>query len=63
MLALEKILSHAKVTGEGAIDASTIKNLHFNFLIFFIFNLMAQVSQDGKVTGDNPFSYSHAPKF
>jgi hypothetical protein len=47
------ILSRAKVTGEGVVDTSTIENLHFNFLIF---NSIAEVSQDGKVTGGDPFS-------
>jgi hypothetical protein len=44
------------VTGEGAVDASTIKNQYFNFLILFIFNPMVEVPHDGKFTGDNPFS-------
>jgi hypothetical protein len=51
------ILSRAKVTGEGVVDTSTIKNQHFKFFIFFIFNLMAEVAQEDKFTGDNPFSH------
>jgi hypothetical protein len=46
------------VTGEGAVDASTIKNQYFNFLILFIFNPMIEVPHDGKFTGDIPFSLS-----
>jgi hypothetical protein len=34
MLAREKILSHTKVIGKGAVNASTIKNLHFYFFYF-----------------------------
>jgi hypothetical protein len=46
------------VTGEGAVDASTIKKQYVNFLILFIFNPMVEVPLDGKFTGDNPFSYN-----
>jgi hypothetical protein len=33
----ERILSPVKVTGEGAVDVSTIKNQYFNFFNFFNF--------------------------
>jgi hypothetical protein len=52
----ERILSRGKVTGEGAVNTSTIKNQYFNFLMFFIFNQIAEVAQEDKLTGDNPFS-------
>jgi hypothetical protein len=52
----ERILSRVKVTGEGAVDVSTIKNQYFNFFMFFIFNPMAEVAQEDKLTGENPFS-------
>jgi hypothetical protein len=51
-----QILPRAKGTGEGAVDASIIENLHFTFLLFYISNSMAEVSQDDKVTRGNPFS-------
>jgi hypothetical protein len=41
----EMILFRKKVIGEGAVNTSTIKNLHFNFLMFFIFNPMAEVAR------------------
>jgi hypothetical protein len=53
----ERIVSREKVIGEGAVDTSTIKNQHFNFLMFFIFNPMAEVAQEDKCTGDNPFTH------
>jgi hypothetical protein len=34
----ERILSRVKVTGEGAVDVSTIKNQYFYFL-FFLFSI------------------------
>jgi uncharacterized membrane protein len=42
--------------GEGAVNTFTIKNQYFNFLMFFIFNQMAEVAQEDKLIGDNPFS-------
>jgi hypothetical protein len=33
----ERILSRVKVTGEGAVDVSTIKNQYFYFFYFFYF--------------------------
>jgi hypothetical protein len=48
-----RILSREKVIGEGAVDTSTI---NFNFLMYFIFNLMAEVAQEDKFIGDKPFS-------
>jgi hypothetical protein len=51
-----RILARENVIGEGAGDTSTIKNQHFKFLMFFILNLMAEVAQEDKFTGDNPFS-------
>jgi hypothetical protein len=56
----ERILSRGKLIGEGATDTSTIKNQHFNFLMFFIFNSMAEVAHEDKCTGNNPFSVAFA---
>jgi hypothetical protein len=53
----ERILSRVKVTGEGAVDVSTIKNQYFYFFIFFIFNPMVKVPQDDKFTRDKILSH------
>jgi hypothetical protein len=45
------------VTGEGAVDVSTIKNQYFYFFIFFIFNPMVKVPQDDKFTRDKILSH------